>query len=483
MSVSPVGRGGNGQRWLADGMAAMRAVTTARDWRWVAGCYAFGLAMGVAGELLSWRADKPGPDWMTLCVLGSNFALWATGLARLVLVEKRSFELRLPGVTRAVRRATALGFCIAVLVPAALLAGFGASPALALLVPALAALAGLLFALLPISVSLGLFMLAVVLTPLYPAIPGTAGPALAAALCASPLIALKMYWGSVVRTAHPAAIPPWRRSPLLRASGPTSVRSAMVDVQTRQPPAHGGWLIPARRPAAAGPHHPQLAIGALIGGPMGQIPARAALRQWSLIGLTMMLVLMYPIRIGTLPLQPLVVGLVLVGTLSAGWTLAFRLDRQQRWLSRQLPELALLPGLGDAGTARTRLLGSVLGRLRQLMLVAGAVLLVFAWRFHLDALQVALLAAMMVGITAGSVLMCLLALCGLELRSLRTLFAMLPLLVAATSTMVVVLIRLPVHDDLLSWALAWTALTSAYAAASWLVWRRFQTRPHAFLTS
>ncbi|MCD9006818.1 hypothetical protein LDO31_11330 [Luteimonas sp. XNQY3] len=474
----------------ADALAALRASTSGRHRVWMLVVAATMLCLAGVVAVLA-PVDSNRYDFIALFAVLANFVLWSGLLGRLVLLRSQAMHGCMPGIHAASRLAVSLGVLVTVLLPGVLLLAAGVEPVRAFAIPALGALAGLLFVLAPPPVVGVMFMLPgmIHLVPrdvfaalerafgieLFPSAPLP----LLVAVCTVTVIWL---WTRASRIADPESIPRWRRPMVMFNPGNAmDFGTGDTDATARDLQGRTGWLVPATRADNAGPHDPRSAIGAALGGAMGQVAPREARRQWALIALAVSALLVIPFRGDSLLVRDgLLVG-GLVGLLAAGWTLAMRLDRQRQRPSGEFAELALLPGLGDPRAARRSLLQGVMHRLARLMLVAFAALLLFAWIREIAWPHFALLVAMLVGVGAGSVLMCLVALAGPGLRSIRMGLVMLPLMIAATATLMVVAIGIPIDGNLPAWATTWTLLTCAYLGAATRPLRKFHARAHAFV--
>lgn len=413
--------------------------------------------------------------------LMANFSLWSGWFARVLLLQAAATRLRMPDMTGTTVRALSLAALITIPLPALVLFALGVEASLAIGAPLLGALAGVLFSVMPWPAACALLVLPglINMLPVRMSDIGTA-PIAAAAIAGLALLLAGIR--TVMRTADPAGIPAWRRPILLYAPGgliawTQPAGTATLDVQRERE----GWLFAMPRPAHPGPHAPRAAIDAALAGPMGYVSRRDAIRQWGYIALAILAILIIPFR-GDTPIirDALLLG-ALIGVLAGGWTLAMRLERQRRRQAAEFPELALLPGLGTPPQGASWLLGSVMRRLGQLMVTAVATVLLLVWVRASGWPHVALLGGLTIPVVATSVWMCAAALGGGPVQSWRTFVVALPLLIAATWALVVVMIRLPVVPHAIAWTVVLAALTFGYAAAAWHALRRYRARPHAFL--
>jgi len=426
-------------------------------------------------------AESSRAEGLGFFVAIANFSVWAGWLSRLVLLQKEAASLQAPGIAAAVSRALLYAAVLSVFLPGLALLALGVPAATAFGASAVGVLGGLLFALMPWPAAIGLLMVPAAAPALAPYLPPM-GPFALVAAAAFGLLMLVTCWRSVVRSADPADIPAWRRPVMLQApGGMVAWTDPKVAAAPDAPRIHEGWLVAMPRPDHAGPHAPRAAIDALLAGPMGYVAKRTVLRQWALMAFLVLAVLMIPFR-GDAPLvrDALLIGGV-VGLLGGGWTLAMRLERQRRRVSGELAELALLPGLGDPGTAAARLVRSIGMRLTQLMLFALAGLLLLARVQALALSHVVMLVGLSAGVSAASAFLCASVLAGRHLASWRTGLIMSPMLVAAIATLMLTLLRNPLPTHALAWPLVWTVLTAAYLVAVRSPLRSVRARPHAFL--
>lgn len=471
---------------MADAWAALRASTSRRHRMWM---LAMSAVMLLAACALSAFAPHGGAQSNTAGMLAAlaNFALWSGLFGRLALLRSQAVTGCTPGVAGAIRAAVAGGAALTVLLPGGLLLAAGLAPTPAFAMPALGALAGLLFVLMPSPLAAALCMAPGLAGMLLRDMPGQLEDRIGIDLFSMMFLPLLILigtlaaawcWGRVARMTDPAAIPRWRR-PMVMFNPMNAMDLGATSTDTGVPGmhTHTGWLAPVIRIDTAGPHDPHAAIGALLGGPMGQVAPRDAARQWGLIAFAVAVVVFIPFHGDIAFLRDAALFGALIGLLAGGWTLAMRLDRQRQRPSGEYAELALLPGVG---APRLALLRGVLRRLGQLMLVALAALLLLAWVRDTSGSQVALLIAMFAGVAAASVFMCLVALAGPGLATIRMGLTMLPLLVTTFATLLVVMLRIPAGSVLI-WGAVWAVLTCGYLAAALVPFQTFRNRAHAFL--
>lgn len=471
-----------GSTGLGPGIAALRACSTLRHRIWMLTVYVVLLASaGLLGVLIPSDDAASRANGLAFFVLIANFSIWGGWLSRLLLMQSQAAGLRTPGITVAVLSALAGAAVVTLLLPASLLLALGVPLATALGAAALAMLGGLLFAVLPWPAAVALLTLPGLSRVLASVLPPMATPHLLAIAVLGVLV-LAACVRSIMRTPDPADIPAWRRPVMLQApGGMVAWTDSKITASPDAPQVHTGWLVALPRPEHAGPHTPGAAIDTLLAGPMGYIARRAVLKQWALLTLCVIAVLVIPFR-GDTPMvrDALLIG-ALFGLFAGGWTLALRLERQRRRVSGELAELALLPGLGTPAEAATRLLRSVMVRLGQLMLFALAGVLLLAWIRGITWPHVVLLLGVLAGTCASGVLLCATALTRTDVASMRTFFILLPLLIAGIASAMVAVIPLPVESSPAVWAALWITLTAAYLAAACVPLRRFRASPHAFL--
>lgn len=467
---------------LGAAIAALRACTTLRHRVWMLAIYATLLIVaGLLGALIPSDNAESRAEGLAFFALIANFSIWGGWLSRLLLMQSQVAGLRTPGITGAVLSALAGAAVVTLMLPASVLLALGVPVATALGAAALGLLSGLLFAVLPWPAAVGLLSLPGLSRMLASELPPMGTPHLLAAAFLGVLV-LAACVRSIMKNPDPAAIPAWRRPVMLQApGGMVAWHDWKVAASPDTPQMYTLWLVATPRPEHAGPHAPRAAIDTLLAGPMGYVARRAVVKQWSLLALCAVAVLVTPLP-GDTPMvrDALLIG-ALVGLFAGGWSLALRLERQRRRVSGELAELALLPGLGAPPEAATRLLRSVMVRLGQLMLFALAGVLLMAWIRGIAWPHVALLLGVLAGTGASSVLLCASALTRMDIASARTFFVMLPLLIAGIASAMVALTPLPLEASPTAWAALWIALTAAYLVAARVPLRRFRASPHAFL--
>lgn len=462
--------------------AALRACTPRRQRRAVV---AFSLLLFGLTALTGFAGLEGGADservGLGLFVAVANFTLWSGWFSRLLLLQSHMRRLCAPRAGAAAGGALLAAAIVTLAVPTALLIALGLPWPVALGASVLGAVCGLLFITLPAPAAIALLCLPAAGPLLWPLLT-TAAPWSTPVTAALGGVLVVVCARAVLKTADPATIPAWRRPLLLQTPGNMALWNGTdPEAAPAAPRLHDGWLFAMPRPTHAGPHAPGAAIDALLAGPLGYVARRTAMLQWAVIALAVAALVLIPIRGDAVFLRDALLLGGAIGLLASGWTLAMRLELQRRRLAGEQPELALLPGLGTPEAAAGRLLRRVMRRLGQLLLVAAAGLLLVAWLRALAWPHVALLTGLLAGASAAGVLLCAAALAGWRVISRRMFVAMLPLLLAATATLMVVMIRIPVVPHAATWALVWTVLPAAYLAAAWPALRRARARPHAFL--
>jgi len=469
-------------RGLFGDTGAALAACTLRRHRWLVGIvYCVLLGLGALLGAFGPTGSESRADGLGFFVLVANFSIWAGWFARLLLLQSAASGLRAPGAATAVRWALLWAALVTLVVPATVLLSVGVPPSVAWGAPVLGVLGGLLFSVMPPPAAIALLVLPGLAQMFSSHLPPMQPWHLVAAAAVGVMV-LAACIRTLLRAQDPGAIPAWRRPLMLQAPAGMVVWTDPKSAAVPDAPAiHDGWMVAMPRPDHAGPHAPRAAIDMLLAGPMGYLGRRATWKQWGFLILAVAVLMVIPFR-GDTPLirNALLIGVV-VGLLASGWTLALRLERQRRRLSGELSELALLPGLGTPAQAGVRMRHSVMRRLGQLMLFALAGLLLLAWMRGLEWSQVALLLGMLAGTGAASLLMCATAVSGGTVASLRMFLLMLPLLIAATGTLIIAMIRIPLDGQGLAWTVVWTILTAAYGAAALVPWRRSRDRAHAFL--
>lgn len=469
--------------------AVMRAATSRRHRAWMG----IGLALlAVPAIVVACVAQDPRRVLvaLTVFVAVANLMLWSGWFGRLALLQMQSAQGCVPGIRGAIAGTLTLGATLTVLLPGLALTLAGAAPVQAIGTPALGALGGLLFVLVPMPLAAALVMLPSIgassLRTLVERHAGfaTAIPAngmlLAAVAVALALVAWR--WKAVVRMHDANSVPTWRRPAVLaRPQNAMDFGATPEDADANEWQARSGWMAPVTRADDAGPHDPAAAIGACLGGAMGRVAFRDALKQWSLVAGLVLVAFVVPFRGDSVMIRDALLLGGVVGLLGSGWNLALRLQRQRLRTSGEFAELALLPGLGTADAARGALLRRLRQRLGMLLLTAFAGLMLLAWFRDSGPMHIGLLVTLWIGVCAGSLLMCLTPLAGRRLDSFRVFFTMLPLVLLTIATMLTAFLRLAPGDFPNALFACWCVLVVVYAVMCRPLLRAFHARPHAFL--
>lgn len=477
---------------LATALAVMAASTSLRHRAWMGVCLALLAVVALAIVFVARDANKT-PAALTVLVAFANVMLWSGWFSRLALLQTQTSQWCMPGIRVAVARTLLLGACATVVVPgAALVLLGGADPLQAIGLPMLGALGGLLFVLVPWPLACALVMLpsigASMLRPLIERFVGTDASwspsdlLLPALVCTALLVVWR--WSAVVRMRDLDAVPQWLR-PVVLARPQNAMDFGATpdkDVDSNAWQARAGWLAPVTRADDAGPHDPASAIGACLGGTMGRVAPREAVKQWALVTVLVAAALLFPLRDDSVLVRDALLIGGLVGLLATGWILALRLHRQRLRPAGEFSELALLPGLGGPDSARDALLRCLRLRLGRLLLVALAVQLLLVWLRAMPAVHVALMGLLWIGVCAGSLLLCATVLAGRRLDSARLFFTMLPLVILTITTLMLAFFRVPPGGTSTALFVCWCLSIPAYAAAALPLLRAFRAQPHAFLT-
>lgn len=442
---------------------------------------------------LGWLAlatiDKPERVSVALFLSGlAVAALWGIWISRLLPLHAESRQARMPLVGSAIGAAIAFAALVAAVLPGLLLAlgGIGPGPAVSAMV--LAACAGLLMATLP-----RMFYLLLCFAPM-------AG-GLAAQLLErwAPGLELSLPWqpsladiGWLVLPAM--ALTAWRWRAVVHAAGGPEVSSWWQPVVMAGPGAGAGigwlaggaasahmpdWVWPAGQTAGAGPRVPVRAMRALIGTPFAPLSAGQLVVQLGICALAFAYLLL-----GTLDEER--GASVLVSGAFGGLAVVVvmygqRLEAMYRKRSAELDELALLPGFGDAGQQRARVLRAVswsplwaIGAVLALLLGMGGVLGM--------ALRGQVLVVMtMLGVGLIVAVACLRPLAGLRLDAWRMLLIAGPGLLLAMVTMLYASMASAFGTTAVVLVVLWLFAYAIGGVALASTARRFRARPHPFL--
>jgi hypothetical protein len=424
---------------------------------------------------------------------------WGFWFPRLLLMQVEARASCLPGVAATIPTALALLLFATVAVPAALLVLLaGAGPSLALSALMLAAMAGLLLAMLPSWCYLALCFTPLVCAALLLIGQRLLGPdALQLDLAAAfdprqlPWLAVLLAllaawrWRAIARTAGTSPGSSWRQPIVLRTHGAQLWGGMGLMDANQWQAAMPDWLWPAGQTGRAGRARPVEAMRVVLGTPFAPLSRNQILLQ---LGFAAIAVLMFVAAFtgdpGSKQMRSLVNGGMSGGLAGGGMVLVgmygWRLDVLRRRVAGEMVELALLPGWGDAAQARRSLLMAVA---RPLLQAGGS------------ATVVLMALASVAGVAAAGMAWLLVAIIGLGLlaafTSLRPLAgqAMLPLwmfgLILATLVMLMSTTAVATRPDWSGtgvWLVSgWSLVYAACGIGLALSWRRFRARPHPFL--
>ncbi|MDN5782324.1 MAG: hypothetical protein L0H23_09965, partial [Luteimonas sp.] len=236
-------------------------------------CCAASVLLVAAGALLATLAPRPERGAIA-ALMFTAFAVavpWSVWFSRLLLLQVEARESRMPTLATTIPTALAMLLLATVLLPAALLVLLtGVGPVLALSALLLAAMTGLLMAMLP-----GWFYLALCVAPLPCAVvlligqrilgPGALQLDLVAAfdprqlpwfaLLVSLLAAWR--WRATARMAEASPTSPWRQPAVLAARGGQLWGGSGLMDPNRWQACMPDWLWPAGQTTHAGPARPQ----------------------------------------------------------------------------------------------------------------------------------------------------------------------------------------------------------------------------------
>lgn len=468
--------------------ASLAALLLAR----CAAAWARGVSLLMAvplGTIAAVLAARGKPEAALLPAAFAVAALWAMWFSRLLLLHIEARQSRVPGLARAIGTTLAGAGLATVALPAVALAWAGATPVLALSALAVAALGGLLFALLPAVLYLLLCFAPLLLSllrmlgerlPAGVALPHwqphpeqLPGLALALAVLAA------WRWQACLRDAAHGTASTWGQ-PMIAVQRHAWSWNAMLTGSSEHWRANlPDWLWPAGQAGHSGPARPVRAIRSLLGTPFAPLAGRQRLIQFGFGALVLVFLIAAPAHADH---RADVAGLA-GGVLGGGAVLVLmygqRLEALRRRRSGELDELALLPGWSEPARARGLLLRAVAWSPALAALAALAVLLVVTAQAGLDGARLGLLGLAVGGIVLTAALACLRPLAGQCLDGLRMLLVAGPgLLLAMFSVVFALNMRAGVPLVLVgSWLVAYAALGSALFAT----WRRFVARPHPFL--
>lgn len=444
------------------------------------------------------HARQPGQAANTVLTLVSLAvaAPWGLWFSRLLLLRMEAHAWRMPALPAAIPIAISHLLLATVALPAVLLVLAGVEPVLAVSCLLLAAMAALLFAMLPrwcylaaCFAPLGLVLLGALATRIWG--PGVLeldfttmfAPWQVPWLAALATLIAAWRWRAIVR-ADALPTSPWALPTVLTPQGNTSWGNAAA-IDTNQWQAQmPDWLTPARQTGRAGPGLPLRAMRVVLGTPFAPLtPAQLAVQMGVVLLCLLVLALL---SIGDVDHER--TGSLISGGLSGalgggGIVLAtlygWRLEVLRRRPAGEMTELALLPGWGNSSRARRTLLSAVA---RPLLLAAGlatAILAPISVVAGIDAAGMAWLLAAVVGLCLLAALSCLRPLSGKTMVSpwMLVLMGLVMVMVVATA----IAIR-PGESTPFAWlAGGWGLLYLACGLGLATSWRRFRTRPHPFL--
>ncbi|MFC4525605.1 hypothetical protein ISN76_00110 [Dyella halodurans] len=442
-------------------------------------------------------------------ILGAGIGLlWAFYLSILTLVAMDARQLRLPRLQRDVI-ACLLIYGVLSVVPVTLLLGLAHAniPAVAMLL-VLCVLFGLGFALLPRYVVMLLGFLPSVRLALAPILM-IPGPGDSGFMAWSPLVALALLlacihrWRVLMRSIQPAELGfgssmvlQYRRGSMGRWSNLSGLESPM---SVRQRPA---WMQPKADLREVGPSNPQTALRVALGGwylpktLSGHLQSLAAgLLSLLLFVASMMLISVHRGQADVLHKLWLSGGIAMlawVGIFGGAMLMIVTVQLMlQRWrrVNGELPLLALLPGLGDATTAKRQLLRASLQRP---LCVQGALLVIIsatAYALHVRGMVLLALTGTQLGCAATLVACVLGVVGGRPLPNWA--FIVLIAVVTALASLAAFLPLVSLGSQ--PWP--WAAPAIGLFLVAWLLtgvvllwmgrrgWRALQERPHAFLSN
>ena len=356
-------------------------VTTHRALCWLGGGVALLLCLAAPACSLFVPGRQGVQLGLTIYAFGAAY-FWMCVMAGLVLVCMAARQLRLPGIVRVVAASVLLYAIATVALPVAMFAPMGGDAPTFALVAALAAAAGLAVALLP--------RYATMLIAFLPALAIGLRRALSIPFPGEPGF---LAWGAVALVVLLVAnLVRWRQLLLADATDETGLGGAMV-MQYHRRGAIVGWgsmvrpddavagrggkdaARPLVRLDGVGPQSPVRALRVALGDGYAPLGLRGHWRRFVRRGLPLLLFipLMAVMQAGEAHGQVLHKVMLGVGVSVMGWLGAFggvvlmasgSLLPWTRWrrTKAELPLLALLPGLGDAGALRIDLLRAALAR-------------------------------------------------------------------------------------------------------------------------
>ena len=484
--------------------------------------------------LTPWRASRASPRWfalaiMALCILGAvaigafmpgprrwllcailyavgALCLWALWLSATLLLAIDARRLGLPRIQQAAIHGLVCYAALTVGLPVVALHALpNTDSALTALIAASATVGGLAFAMLPSYV----VSLACMLPALYsglkqtlhlPALPDLGWQAGLASTLVVLVTVVALRWRQLVRGGadHASGL----RKPLVMhfhrmdAAGFLGIDldASSVQMIRRRP----NWLQPRAALRDAGPHSRVLALRIALGGHYLPKTLASHLRMAAIAWLQVAMICLVCILVSTdkhglafLQANFRLAALAYIGGngLLGGPILALLIGAQlqQRWQRSQaeLPLLALLPGLGDAGEQRRKLLRATLDMPAMTLAILLVVVLAAALAAHLHGLDLLLVALPTLASLGVIVVQALRTYGGLQLPTWGTVLLLISLAALLALSMLFPIVSLATHAALVT-AQSWLLLAWGVAALvlAWLGrrgWHAFQHRPHPFL--
>lgn len=491
-------------RWAGAGAGAWRTLCVAAPMP-LRVATTIGALVCAATAVVAWIVI-PDPDTAIRVAVGVTAAglapLWAGWVPRLLLLQVDARDGRVPGVAAAVRRTLVLTVPLTVLLPAAVLVIAGADAALA--VPALvaASAAAVLLATLPAWVWLGACFLPLAAMLVYgiaarlPVPPGLRAdaswlfqPPWLAALAAALVVLAAGRWNAIVSGRTRSGGGPWSAPAVLANRTGTWGAAWMVDSGAQLPE----WFWPAGQTVKGNPTDPARQIRVLLGTPFAPLTRRQWLFQWGVAAVALAVVALNLVPAGqgastgvlSSFLKGFVEGGVAGGVLGGGAVLigmfGTRLDKMVRRPSGELPELALLPGMGGA-RATGHLLRAVFGMPAKSLLGGSVILLALLAAAGVDAPGLAWSMVACAGIGLLTAQVCLRPLAGLRmLRWWGYLHVGLGLLLLVATMGLAINGQGSAPQAATVLAVLWAAVVLASSLQIAHAWRRIKARPHPFV--
>lgn len=464
----------------------------------ICGGFAVVLVVLALGGTLSYR---PGDAWVRAAIHGMAIVdalFWASVPAQTLLLAREAHRLRLPLLGREVKFSLVLYAALTIVLPALLLAGLGGHGTDALAEVALGAGLGMAYATLPSWLGIWVCFAPMVSNHLlvrWLPMPATSveGFVLWAAPAALGLwLLIGGFWRSAVRRDD--GLGGIRRPILLNLRmqawyGHGAGSHAEARLLRRRAP----WLQPTVDLRDSGPGHAFTSLRVALGGWGMPLTLASRLRQVGVGVASVAVVALVTITVaGDDEAAAAVPGSIHLLVIYAGivgpvYATAQMQQLQRRWArtGAELPLLALLPGLGDAGQVRYALLrASVLPALGTLgLILAGTASLALWLRLDAEAWVVLLLGqffgmGLLLALTFAT-------LGGVVIRSLwLSLLLMGGLIVISLGSSLVAFGSQPMEVSplmLTGFAVIWAALFTPLLRLGLRGWRGLVRRPHPFL--